>query len=105
MAIRSDLFQRYVRETAPNILFFMALAFLLSTGAARAQSGKGAIAGRAIDSAGGVLPGAQVDLDPTAATGVSNNLGEFVINDLAPGPYKVVISFVGLAPFPANRTV
>ena len=77
----------------------------LSISAALAQSSKGVITGRTIDSAGGVLQGATVELQPVGASKVSDNSGEFTINDLAPGEYILTVTFVGLAPFEKNVTV
>jgi hypothetical protein len=62
-----------------------------------AQAGRGIITGRLTDSAGGVLQGASVELQPGGASGVSNNQGEFTLLDVAPGDYKLTVTFVGLA--------
>ena len=78
-------------------------AFLVTPAAA--QSGKGTISGRTVDSAGGVLQGARVELQPVGASKVSDNNGEFAINDLPPGEYILTVTFVGLAPFEKNVTV
>jgi TonB-dependent receptor len=83
-------------------------AIVLSTvsiTAALAQGSKGVIAGRTVDSAGGVLQGARVELQPVGASKVSDNNGEFTINDLPPGEYILTVTFVGLAPFEKNVTV
>ena len=79
------------------------LVSLIST--AFGQSTKGIISGRTVDSAGGVLQGASVQVQPVGASTVSNNIGEFTINDLAPGEYILTITFIGLAPFEKNVTV
>jgi Carboxypeptidase regulatory-like domain len=58
----------------------------------------GSISGRVTDASGAVLQGAQVGLEPNAPPAVSNQQGEFTILNLAPGSYKVTVSYVGFAP-------
>ena len=77
--------------------------FFLST--ASAQVSKGTISGHLTDSGGGVLQGAEVQLQPTGVSTVSDNQGEFTFADLAPGSYQLTVSFVGLAPFAKDVTV
>jgi TonB-dependent receptor len=64
-----------------------------------AQSGKGILSGRVEDKANAVLPGAQVELLPRAGTVTTNGQGEFIITNLTPGTYTVMISYVGFVPF------
>ena len=63
-----------------------------------AQTGRGLIVGRVKDSAGAVLQGARITLDPTGVSAVSSGTGEFSITDLAPGSYTVTVSYVGFSP-------
>lgn len=70
-----------------------------------AQSGRGTIAGRVADNGGGILQGARVELQPKGIAAVSNNQGEFTINDLAPGDYTLTVSYVGLSNFSTGVTV
>jgi len=84
---------------------FAFLASLISAFPARAQGTKGAIAGRAADSAGGLLQGASVHLQPGDAPTGSDAQGDFTINDLTPGEYTLTVSFVGLAAFEKNIVV
>ena len=70
-----------------------------------AQNTKGAILGRAADSAGGELQGARVLLQPGGYSTVSNGQGEFTLTDLAPGDYEVTISYVGFATLTSKVTV
>ena len=81
------------------------LASLVCTTVAPAQVSKGTIAGRTVDSAGGLLQGARVELQPVGASRVSDNNGEFTLNDLPPGEYILTVTFVGLMPFEKNLTV
>ena len=80
--------------------FLLVLASsLLLIPAAQAQSGKGAIAGRVSDSSGGALIGAQISIQPTGLTAVSDAVGQFFVNDLVPGSYTVTITYVGFKTF------
>src|SRR5207248_8546694 len=67
--------------------------------AGQAQSGKGAIAGHVTDSSGGALVGAQVTVQPTGVSVVSDARGQFFINDLEPGSYTVTVTYVGFEAF------
>ena len=68
-----------------------------------AQTDKGTISGQVTDPSGGVVQGAQVQL--SSITVASGPLGSFLIPDLAPGDYKLVVTYVGLKPFETNVTV
>jgi TonB-dependent receptor len=78
-------------------LFFAACAF--------AQSGRGTIAGRAADSEAAVLPGAKVVVEPGSVSVVTDRQGEFTVIDLAPGEYKITVSYVGFLPYSADVKV
>src|SRR6266403_4610702 len=81
-----------------TILFLLACSTSLIP-VARAQSGKGSIAGRVTDSSSGALVGAQVTVQPTGVSVVSDARGQFFINDLEPGSYTVTITYVGFGAF------
>ena len=53
------------------------------------------VAGVVVDSSGGVLRGAAVELQPSGATSVTNIQGEFNISGVTPGPAKLRVSFAG----------
>ena len=72
---------------------------------AAAQSTKGTLAGRVLDSSGSVLQGAQVQLTPRGLTLASDAQGDFAVTDLAPGNYKVQVSYVGFTQFETDVTV
>jgi TonB-dependent receptor len=78
---------------------------VLCCAALTAQTGKGIVSGRAVDTGGGVLQGARIELQPGGARAASNTQGEFTITDVAPGAYKVTISFVGFSPSTKDITV
>jgi len=77
----------------------------LGAAPAMAQSGKGMITGRVVDSGGGILQGAQVELQPLGIQVATNNQGEFTFTDVAPGAYKLSVSFVGFESFKADVMV
>jgi TonB-dependent receptor len=89
---------------AVRIILFSLIA-LLSTLAAHAQATRGAIAGRVTDSSGAVLQGAQIQVQSRDEKIASNAQGEFLIPDLAPGEYKVEVSYVGFSNLEANVSV
>jgi TonB-dependent receptor len=64
-----------------------------------AQGGRGSIQGRATDSAGGVLQGATVTVEPGDQRTVTGRDGDYVVRGLAPGSYVVRVSFVGFNTF------
>jgi hypothetical protein len=74
----------------------------LSASPALGQTKNGKIDGRVVDSSGSVLQGAQVELQPGGATGVSDARGTFTVTDLEPGTYTVTVSYVGFSPYISN---
>jgi TonB-dependent receptor len=73
------------------------LLFLPGASATAAQSDRGAISGRVMDSSGGVLQGAEISVAPAGAHAVSDAKGEFFVNDLPSGHYTVTVTYVGFA--------
>jgi TonB-dependent receptor len=51
--------------------------------------------GRVIDSAGNVLPGARVEIDPRGIRLVTDREGSFSVSSLPAGDYEVEVSYVG----------
>ena len=70
-----------------------------------AQSSKGSVTGRIMDSAGAILQGASIQLQPGGASAASTMQGEFTISDLPPGPYKITVTYVGFTPFTSDVNV
>jgi TonB-dependent receptor len=87
--------------------FYVVAALILvgCASSAAAADAKGNIAGRVVDSAGAVLQGAQVQLESKGLTLASDPQGEFTMTDLAPGAYKVTVSYLGFTTFGADVTV
>ncbi len=80
----------------------MALAVIFLAGivpGSQAQTEKGSVAGRVTDPSGGVLQGAEVEIQPTGATKVTNNLGEYYITNLPPGTFTITVTYVGFSLF------
>src|SRR5918996_3376757 len=80
----------------------IAIATLISTAPAFAQSSMGTVEGTVTDTSGGVLPGAVVTLI-NVATNVqlirtTNESGYFVFVSVRPGTYELTIELSGLRP-------
>jgi len=78
---------------------------ILIISCASAQGNKGVVIGRVVDSKGGVLQGAAVELQPSGAAAITNNQGEFRIPEVVPGPQKLIVSFVGFSPLTTDVTI
>src|SRR5215470_8612034 len=83
-------------------MFFLALAIVLSaSGMAVAQSAEGALVGTVMDSAGARVAGATVSVETRAlkqGRKTSTNAdGEFRLESLPPGDYRVTVSATGFA--------
>jgi hypothetical protein len=93
-------FQLTRRPARLRRLFAAALiAFLFSAGSARAQKDTGAISGTVKDASGAVVVGAKVrvtDLDRgTQSDALTNDSGDYTINPLRVGRYKVAVEKAG----------
>ncbi len=86
---------RLFRSTAVSVIILV--AFLSS--AALAQTNKCAISGQVSDPSGKIVQGAQVQLQAQGITVATDEMGAFLIQDLAPGDYKLVITYVGFKSF------
>ena len=85
-----------------SLLFMFAL---LTTGFSLGQNTKATLAGSVKDDSGAVLQGARITLEPAAQPAASNGQGAFFFSSLAPGSYKVTVSFVGFEPFTKEITL
>jgi TonB-dependent receptor len=84
---------------------FIGIAWIISGQTVLAQSDKGTVTGHVSDSSGSVLQGAQVELQPTGITIISNQQGAYFVNNLAPGNYTITVTYVGFAQFTKTVTV
>jgi TonB-dependent receptor len=71
------------------------MSLLLLSPAVFAQSDKGVIAGSVVDSQGGAVPGAQLQLAPLGIISVSNNQGLFNLPAVPAGHYTLSVSYIG----------
>src|SRR5438270_8489579 len=88
-----------------SLVLFVFLCSVLGVIPIQAQERTGSITGTVTDASGGVLPGARVELAPTAQVLVSNGQGQFSVRDLAPGHYKLTASYIGFTPFSADVAI
>jgi TonB-dependent receptor len=80
-------------------LGLLAFLFVASTRLANAQSDRGSISGHVTDPSGAVLQGAQVELQPSGATFVTDAQGAYFFHNLKPGSYTVTITYLGFSQF------
>ena len=90
--------------TNVRIMFLLTVLLLVGRSAA-AQTDRGSVAGHVSDPSGGVLQGAQIELQPSAITIISNQQGGYFINNLAPGSYTITVTYVGFAAFTKTLTI
>ena len=87
---------------AAILSLFLALLFVPSMTGATSSSmssaeGSGSLSGTVKDTAGAVLQGARIELEPSATIVSSDAQGSFSILNIKPGTYTVTISYVGFA--------
>jgi len=83
----------------PLVIALLSSLFVIAAAIAGAQTARGSIQGRVTDSAGGVLQGAIVTVQPGGQRTVTNNEGQFAITGLASGAYTLSVNFVGFTMF------
>jgi TonB-dependent receptor len=89
----------YMRRFQYSLFLVAILLNALCLVPAGAQEGKGTIAGSLKDPANGVLIGALVELQPTGKRAVSDDQGQFRIQDVVAGEYTLTASYVGFSAF------
>lgn len=94
-----------VTRLRPFLVLFALVALLPA--AAAAQEARGTIQGRVVDTSGGAIPGATVDV-ANLATGVvtpttTNEEGSYRMPFLNPGRYRVTVALEGFSKFVSNE--
>ena len=69
------------------------------------QARSGTVTGTVTDTDNAILPGAQVKLNPSGASVVTNGQGLFTITGVAPGTYQMTTSYLGFSPNTVSVTV
>ena len=93
------MLSRVLRVLCVIFLTFSLLSFVA------AQTGRGLISGRVVDSSGAVLPGAKVELQPSGVIVVSDANGQFTITNVIAGDYTLTVNYVGFAPYSQQLTL
>ena len=92
-------------KSLSSLFLFVFLGMVPGLIPIHAQERTGSVTGTITDASGGVLPGARVELTPTARLFVSNGQGQFAVRDLPSGNYKLTASYIGFAPFSTDVTI
>jgi TonB-dependent receptor len=93
------------RQLKQWFVVFLLVHIIAGIGSAGAQSNKGTVSGRVVDTGGGVLQGAKIEVQPGDISSVSDEKGEFTINGVNAGSYTLTISYVGLEPYSGTLEV
>ncbi|MFZ0806884.1 MAG: carboxypeptidase regulatory-like domain-containing protein [Candidatus Sulfotelmatobacter sp.] len=90
-----------------KILALLSVLFLLAT--ASAQNPRGSLRGSVQDATGARIPSAKIVLQAADSAlrreATSEDRGEFRLDDLLPGPYRMTVSATGFAPAQADVSV
>ncbi len=93
-----------LRRSLLAALFLILLATVL-----HAQNPRGSLRGRVQDATGARIPSARIlvqSLDsPVQRTAISEDRGEFRLDDLLPGSYRITVSATGFSPAQANVSI
>ena len=96
-------------STAHLLPISLAVILLVASVSSPAQTASGSLRGEVQDPSGSRIPGATIAVEaPTSGvtrTVHSNQRGEFRVNDLLPGPYRVVVRAAGFADTSAEVSV
>jgi TonB-dependent receptor len=94
-----------LRNYAKQFAVSMFMLLLMCALPAAAQTGIGLLSGSVVDSQGGALQGAKVEVDPGAASALTDAQGQFTLNGLSAGDHDVTVSYAGFTPFTKKVTV
>lgn len=94
-----------VPEWCRRLSLFILVLLLLGQAKAALAQGKGAISGLVTDESGAVLKGAQVTLESPVFNTVTDEQGQFYINDVVSGSYTLTVTYVGFRKFEQSMNV
>ncbi len=77
----------------------------MASAQAPSRAAAGTVTGTVADTTNAILPGAKVLVEPGNATAVSDGQGAFTLSSLAPGSYRVTVSYLGFLPMTTPVTV
>jgi len=80
------------------VVLLLLFALSLATSDLLAQSAKGVLTGTVVDNSGAVLKGARLELQPLKMLGATDAEGAFLLAEVPPGSYTLVVSYVGFKP-------
>ena len=99
----------YSRPCLINLLLNLALFFLLLTATVHAQNPRGSLRGTVQDATGARISAAEIVVQLSGSSvqreAISEDRGEFRLDDLFPGKYRVTISAAGFAPAQADVSI
>lgn len=84
-----------------NASLFAVLMCIASTALGQTYA---TLTGTVTDTSHAALPGAIVKLDPSGVSVATNSQGRFTVTGIAPGTYKLSVSYVGFAPYQTKIT-
>src|ERR1035438_10175484 len=87
------------------VAFATVLFCLFMMPSAFCQASKGVVTGIVKDSAGAVLQGAKIEMQPQIRPVTTDGQGEFTVTELAPATYAITISYVGFTPYTGSVNV
>jgi TonB-dependent receptor len=88
-----------------RVAFLWILVAFCAGTAVHGQNQKATLAGSVRDASGAVLQGARITLEPAAGLASTDGQGQYLITNLAPGAYRVTVTYTGFAPFTSPVTL
>ena len=101
----------YAKPAVLSLLLLMPPAYASAASLPTVDSAKseaaagGSIGGTITDTAGAVLKGAQILLQPSGTSVASKDLGDFSLSDIKPGSYTVTVTYIGFKTFTSSIIV
>jgi TonB-dependent receptor len=96
---------RFVIVSLILAAFLVPFGVCETTGDTNSSAGSGRVSGTVKDTAGAVLQGAQIAVQPAAITVATDAQGNYLIANMKPGIYTITISYVGFSVWTSTITV